>query len=439
MSEETRRRRDELLSAYLDDALGADERATVEALLREDAGARAWVDEMRALMEATRAADVAPPVPPDLHDRIRARLDAADKAAKFAARGPAVLYSRLGDEELRSSSPAPATARPPAAPAGSRPRGPLRAGTIAAWVTMAAALVLGVVLLEQRGIRPPVPEQQNEDTVRQTAATPESAEAAEPAPPRDDAQAGEGPPPAAGPRARAAQPAPRTAAAPDAANAAAPLREGDESPASRVESDAASSGRGTSEAPPSPPPTALAGDPAATPAPAAATKQPARDEAEPLPERDAEDREARKKAESVESIESADSAAGSAEAARTTPPGEQEERVRGRDYQEKLSFAKTAPAATPPACPSIWVAEPPLARAPGRPAVTIATLEPVARELGGVIVPEISPIARFVVPRAEWPRALERLEALGFVLPAGYPQPPGDAPCAAARLVLDPS
>lgn len=437
MSDETRRRRDELLSAYLDDALGADERATVEALLRDDADARAWLGEMRALMKATRAVDVAPPVPPDLHDRIRARLDVADHAATFAARGPVVLYSRLGDEELASRSPARETARPFAAPTGSRPRSPLRAGTIAAWVTVAAALVVGVVLLEQRGVHAPVPAQQSqsEDAVREAAAAPESAEAGEAAPPLDEVQPSGTPSTATDSRARVAQGVSRRSASREPANADAPQPAIGEGSVAGIDSDAAPSGRGTSEPSPPPPP-AESSDRPTEPAPSAAPVQAARDQAEPRSKTGANEH---KKLEESVRLESADSAAASREAAGTAPPDEQEKRIRGRAYQETLSFAKTAPAASPPACPSIWVAEPPLARAPGRPAVTGATLEPVARELGGVIVPEDSPISRLVVPRAEWTRALVRLEALGFVLPAGYPQPPGDAPCAAARLTLDPS
>ena len=41
--------REELLSAYLDDELSADERATVETWLAEDAAYRQLLDDLRAL------------------------------------------------------------------------------------------------------------------------------------------------------------------------------------------------------------------------------------------------------------------------------------------------------------------------------------------------------------------------------------------------------
>ena len=56
----------ELVTDYLEGDLGSQERARFEAHLEECDGCRAYVDQMRATVDLTRAAGAAPASPPEM-------------------------------------------------------------------------------------------------------------------------------------------------------------------------------------------------------------------------------------------------------------------------------------------------------------------------------------------------------------------------------------
>lgn len=213
----------QLLSAYLDNTVDAKERAFVEAMLRDVPATRALLDDLRVLGHGVRAARV-PPVPATLEKRIKQRLDAEatmlPPAASdvFARRGGEryVLYSPFGDDDDLSSPDSPVYERHheladhgfsddsmiPAqvsfdherepvqdaqvSPAPPKRRSWLRPGPLAAVATLAAAMVIGVVLIEERGVSPVAP-----PVIEESVATSDAPEAGTVSPPRDRSESNE--------------------------------------------------------------------------------------------------------------------------------------------------------------------------------------------------------------------------------------------------------
>jgi hypothetical protein len=121
MSDPTREHPHELLSAYLDDELGVEERAGVDRHLADCEACREDLASLRRLAGAVAEEEV-PPVPADLAERIGARIDAAKVrpfrrrivvpvtiAATLAAVGLVVVYQWTEPRPIREArQPAPA-------------------------------------------------------------------------------------------------------------------------------------------------------------------------------------------------------------------------------------------------------------------------------------------------------------------------------------------
>jgi hypothetical protein len=120
MSDPSREHPRDLLSAYLDDELGVDERAAVDRHLADCESCRDDLASLRRLAGAVAEEDV-PPVPDDLEKRIGARIDAAKVrpfrrrivvpvtiAATLAAVGLVVVYQWTEPRSIREfRQPAP--------------------------------------------------------------------------------------------------------------------------------------------------------------------------------------------------------------------------------------------------------------------------------------------------------------------------------------------
>jgi hypothetical protein len=85
---------DELLSAYIDDELSADERALVEARLATDPAAQQSLDQLRSVSQSVRSLPKEP-APRDLQDSVLHRIESLKKEPKQpAAATPAVSIGR---------------------------------------------------------------------------------------------------------------------------------------------------------------------------------------------------------------------------------------------------------------------------------------------------------------------------------------------------------
>ncbi len=138
---------DELISAYLDGELNASERARVEEALRKDADLRRMCDELRALGSTLQSMPVADPSE-DLAERV---LRQAERRMLLGEVTPAEKTPAEKTQAYRASAN---TTRPVAAASAVRPwrrNWRLVAGVVS---TVAALLLVAVVLFEQSTYSP---------------------------------------------------------------------------------------------------------------------------------------------------------------------------------------------------------------------------------------------------------------------------------------------